>query len=315
MSQLQAKLMTKDERYQIPTVPLGIPGSASPDDLNGLVNRFLLGLYGHDVEDSEPKEVEGRTLIEFDFLVNGELLRSALGDHVEQKGLSTESVIEIEFVVKRAPPEPSFSIPHEDWVSAVCCCQDKILTGCYDCVTRLWDNAGNRMADFASHEAAIKDVAWISCDDVSAIFVSASQDETLRVWQYNFDSNSTNCICVCEGHMQSVESVAVNAKSKIFCSGSWDGTIKVWSSELNSGNVDNVEFPKPKRFKSAKKKKSSLTGTKKGPLSTLLGHGQAVSSVTWVDNETVCSSGWDHCIRLWDLESGVNTTTLARYSD
>jgi ribosome biogenesis protein YTM1 len=42
----------------------------------------------------------------------------------------------------------------------------------------------------------------------------------------------------------------------------------------------------------------------------LLGHGQAVSSVTWVDNETVCSSGWDHCIRLWDLESGVNTTTL-----
>jgi hypothetical protein len=93
MSQLQAKLMTKDERYQIPTVPLGIPGSASPDDLNGLVNRFLLGLYGHDVEDSEPKEVEGRTLIEFDFLVNGELLRSALGDHVEQKGLSTVSIV------------------------------------------------------------------------------------------------------------------------------------------------------------------------------------------------------------------------------
>ena len=78
-------------RYQVPTVPLGVPSNALPDDLNGLVNSLLLGMHDCDVEDSELEEE--RTLIEFDFLVNGELLRSALGYHVEQKGLPTVRIV------------------------------------------------------------------------------------------------------------------------------------------------------------------------------------------------------------------------------
>lgn len=48
---------------------------------------------------------------------------------------------------------------------------------------------------------------------------------------------------------------------------------------------------------------------------TLSGHNQPVTAVVWPNNQEdgVMTAGWDHCIRLWDLTSGVNTATLVRW--
>lgn len=48
---------------------------------------------------------------------------------------------------------------------------------------------------------------------------------------------------------------------------------------------------------------------------TLSGHNQPVTAVVWPSNQEdgVMTAGWDHCIRLWDLTSGVNTATLVRW--
>ena len=48
------------------------------------------------------------------------------------------------------------------------------------------------------------------------------------------------------------------------------------------------------------------------PLMTLSGHTEAISSVLWMDHNTLCSSGWDHSIRVWDLSAGVNKQTMVR---
>ena len=43
---------------------------------------------------------------------------------------------------------------------------------------------------------------------------------------------------------------------------------------------------------------------------TLSGHTEAVSCVLWMSDDMICSAGWDHSIRLWDLKAEVNKETM-----
>jgi ribosome biogenesis protein YTM1 len=51
----------------------------------------------------------------FDFIIDGELVRKSLEQHLLEHELSPEAVIEVEYVPAVAPPEPKSSIPHDDW--------------------------------------------------------------------------------------------------------------------------------------------------------------------------------------------------------
>lgn len=57
--------------------------------------------------------------VEFDFIINDELLRSTLIQHLESKSISTEHTIVIEYVEATPPPEIADCLMHDDWVSAV----------------------------------------------------------------------------------------------------------------------------------------------------------------------------------------------------
>ena len=45
-------------------------------------------------------------------------------------------------------------------------------------------------------------------------------------------------------------------------------------------------------------------------MSTLVGHTQCVSSVVWPQQETIYSASWDHSVRLWDAETGKNSSDI-----
>jgi len=61
--------------------------------------------------------------IEFDFLVQSEFLRTTLSEHVTERGISSEEVINVEYIEKHPPPEPQDCLIHDDWVSAVAVCE------------------------------------------------------------------------------------------------------------------------------------------------------------------------------------------------
>lgn len=57
--------------------------------------------------------------VDFDFLVNGELLRTPLDVHLLQKNEPCEKVVVIEYMEATPSPEPMDCLIHDDWVSAI----------------------------------------------------------------------------------------------------------------------------------------------------------------------------------------------------
>ena len=60
-----------------------------------------------------------------------------------------------------------------------------------------------------------------------------------------------------------------------------------------------------------KRKTGSIhRATTRTPLVTLQGHTQPATGMVWAEPGEIVSAGWDMCIRVWDVTTGSNTTTL-----
>ncbi|RUO95739.1 WD40-repeat-containing domain protein, partial [Jimgerdemannia flammicorona] len=112
----------------------------------------------------------------------------------------------------------------------------------------------------------------------------------------------------CKGHQASVESVAVDPSKQHFATASWDSTIKIWTSSIpTEDETDYVEDARHKRRKTHK----TDDRKSKSAASTLEGHVGPVSSVVFdsQDANALYSAGWDHSVRIWDVEQRVNVST------
>jgi len=111
--------------------------------------------------------------------------------------------------------------------------------------------------------------------------VSASMDDTLRVW----DLETGVALRTLEGHSDWVRGVAVTPDGKRAVSASWDNTLKVW--DLESGVA----------------------------VRTLEGHSDWVTGVAVTpDGELAVSASYDKTLKVWDLRTGATLRTLAGHT-
>ncbi|BFY97523.1 hypothetical protein BsWGS_00563 [Bradybaena similaris] len=295
---VQAKFFTKQTQYSVPDVIYSLPSSVSTKELNNIIHSVL---YAGESESSG---------VQFDFLINAEFLRSSLEAHLEDKNVSAETVVEIEYVERQAAPRPEISLAHDDWVSCVRGNGNLIVCGCYDSTLRLWRRDGKCLTTIPGHSGPVKCLAWVNKPNAAEdghMFVSGSHDQTLLVWKWRA-TNEVDCLYVCKGHAGSVDCVTVHPDGERIVTGSWDKMVKLWSIADDTSLLEEDNDPEGR--KSKKLKNVGHKVATRVPLVTLSGHKEAVSAATWLDGSSICTASWDHTLRLWDMSRAEQTQTL-----
>jgi len=316
-TQVRIRLGTEDEEIRLPhdTGPILVSTELKRYELSTLVNRLL------DTEKPVPLE----------FLINGQFLRTSLDQFLTQNGISAETTLRVEYVKALIPPLYVSSYLHDDWVSSVDVLSatsraaqwggerydgtsQRILSGSYDGLLRMWDMSNEIVATGHGHTAPVKDAKLMSPTQVA----SSGVDRTVRIWKFTDggpgDSGSLTPTLELYGHKASVDKLAVHDPSARILSASADHRIGIWTTTA-------AELPPaPEALLSIANKRRKLSSTKsipqRGPLSLLEGHQSQVADVCFDerDRTVAYSCSWDHSVKTWDLTTGmcVDTRTTAQ---
>lgn len=293
--QVQVRFHTRQKRFEVTDAAIMVPTSLRRFGLSEIINHLL------NLNSKTP----------FDFIIDGKFLRTSLGDYLDSHNLSAENILDLEYVKSSLPPNQGPDIPHDDWVSAVDGPGegDLIATGCYDGNTRLWSMSGSCVATLPSSKS-VKAVAWLSRELTQIL--SGGEDNMVTLWQYNKHTGDHYSVFEGIGHTGSINSISVGQDKQQFATASWDASIKIW-------NVDSSDFdesiPSVEHSKSNKKKRiAEREVPKKESTLTLEGHVGSVSAIEFSKlpggNTTLYSGGFDHSVRVWDIESNSNVHAM-----
>ena len=279
--------------------------------------------------------------VPFEFLVNGTFLRTSIDDYLTENGISAETTLEIEYIRALVPPLHVASFEHDDWVSSVDVLsdsspaaswgagpsrisqgQERILSGSYDGLLRVWNMSSETIAVSPSaadggHAASIKTAKFVSPDQI----VSAGLDRTVRLWRYNEEeggfSGAISPQLELYGHKSLVNSLAVNGPSNRILSASSDHGVGFWSTKKSDAPAapENLIASGPSKGSKKRKLNPSVSVPQRGPLALLSSHTAPVSATIFDGRDSTVgySTSWDHSLRTWDLVTAslVDTRTTA----
>ncbi|OCK75908.1 microtubule-associated protein YTM1 [Lepidopterella palustris CBS 459.81] len=328
-TKVQIKLTTRHADIELPEDPgvLLVSTSVRRYGLSSLVNSLL----------QTPKPTP------FEFLINGQFLRTSIDDFLTANGISAESTLTIEYTRALIPPKHVASLEHDDWVSAVdvlsrtspaawgdnnhvASGQERILSASYDGLLRVWNMSGDLLAtstqpNNGGRVTSLKTAKFLSPTQL----VAGGLDMTLRLYTYTEDSfpssssqGSITPTLELYSHKSSIESLAFHPSTPTrLLTASSDTTIAIWTTNPSLAPpappalLPSSTAISNKRLKSSKQ--SSDTLPRRGPLALLTAHTAPVTSIIYSpsDSTIAYSASQDHTLRTWDLPTAglVDTRT------
>lgn len=187
-----------------------------------------------------------------------------------------------------------------------------LVSGSADNTIKIWDMSnGKLLKTLKGHTAPVTSVA-ISRDGKTVI--SGSEDSTIKIW----DVPTAVLRHTLTEHSDKVYAVALSPDGKAIASGSQDFTVKLWNAETGelvrtlsqpAGHRNAVSAvaisPDGKQVVSGSWEKNvKLWDLQTGKiLRTFEGHQDKVTTVTFINDQTIASGSLDKSIRIWDTQS------------
>ncbi|KAH8804568.1 microtubule-associated protein-like protein ytm1 [Xylogone sp. PMI_703] len=313
------------------------PGIELPEHKRQLLVPTNVRRYGLSQILNSEAMLDTPTPIPFDFLINGAFLRTTLDEYLTANGLSSETTLNLQYIRSLIPPLYESSFEHDDWVSCVDVLsgtsaaakwsksevipgQERILSGSYDGLLRVWNKSGQAIATSTSsnaggHTSSIKAAKFISPTQIA----SSGFDRTIRVWKYSESedhfSGDLKPILELYGHKGSIDSIDVHAPTNRILSASTDGTIGLWTTSKSSAPAAPSELLNSGSTAKRRKLTTSTSTPQRGPLSLISAHTSPATAVVFnpLDPTVAYSTSQDHTIRTLDLTTStiVDTRTTS----
>lgn len=231
-------------------------------------------------------------------------LRTTLGKLITRHALSPEATLTLIYYepvpapARRPSPPPP---PQPTWLCAIDARDDGILvTGamCGTAAVRGVDGATLFSCD--SHSAPLKDVAWAD----SSTFLTAAQDEALRVWSYDADAQNAVATAVfrTEDHGASTSLESVACGGDIAAVGAFDGSL--WLLPRCGKPSDTSAAPVGESGKRARVDEAPVDAHRLAGAT-----GLCVPALGFAGSKLM-SGGWDSCVRVWDAEAMAQALVL-----
>lgn len=255
--------------------------------------------------------------VPFDFIVNNELLRCSLHKYIEDRNISKETVLIVEYLPAQSISNEVKSIDTPSWIGSLSkiAADGSIAAGGYDGQLRLFDRislAGQ--SSFSGHEQPIRCVTSFQAFEKNLI-LTGSKDQTVKCWNYFLNKkgkSSCNVIANLNGSLNSIEciDISITTPTMILC-GDWNGNLLGY-------NISSLQLIQQSEDEGAREKEPSLRKKKKinsgasvdsrvenvNAIFSHHAHTQAISSVQYSasDSHRAFTSSWDHSVKYWDIE-------------
>lgn len=202
--------------------------------------------------------------------------------------------------------------------------KDIIATGGLDTNAVLFDReAGQILCTLTGHSKKVNSVKFVPRDD---LFLTASADKTVRVWQADKDGNY-DCKHVLKDHTAEVQAVTVHATNKYFVTASMDNTWCFYDLVSGSCLTQVGEESAGEGYTSAAFHPDGLilgTGTtnsvvriwdvkSQANVAKFEGHVGTVTSMSFSENGYFLATAALDGVRLWDLRKLKNFRTISPY--
>lgn len=248
----------------------------------------------------------------FDFLINGEILRQSLKKFITSHRISSETILQIEYIPSLHLSNDILSSESSSWVGCIDASpSDRLFAGLYDGRVDIINNQDmTKQTSFKAHEDPIRAISMLQSPSSGSFLATGSKDQSVKIWRVT-DLEQIQQVGILLGHMNSVESLSCWNHHNTLLSGDWNGNLLGWDV-LSIISTSNIAVAAPASQKKRKNEQLVDNAQTIKPSFIIHGHIQSISGIQSTSaGEAVYTCSWDHSLKKWDLDRKDCVLTLA----